>query len=145
MATGTIRYKKYQSTRTGVTNGKWYARVVTPTTVEFDDFVKHMADHNTAFSQGVISGVLTDMLRCLQELVLDGKAVRLGALGLVSIGINSAAAATSADWNTSLIKSVNLLVRNTKTWSNTELKKLANFREALAYAAADDATAEAQG
>lgn len=67
---------------------KWYARAVQDRTVDFEDFVTHMSEHNSPYSRGVIHGVLIDMLSCLQELVLDGKSVRLGELGLFSLGIS---------------------------------------------------------
>ncbi len=54
-------------------------------TVDFEDLVTHMSEHNSPYSRGVIHGVLIDMLSCLQELVLDGKSVRLGELGLFSV------------------------------------------------------------
>ena len=87
MANGVLKYRKYQDQRKGVpSSGKWYGRAVQDRTVEFADFVTHMANHNSPYSRGVINGVLMDMLSCLQELVLDGKAVRLGELGLIFAG-----------------------------------------------------------
>ena len=116
MATiGTLKYKLYQDNRKNSTNkGKWYARAVQDRTVDFEAFVTHMAEHNSPYSRGIIHGVLIDMLSCLQELVLDGKSVRLGELGLFSLGIASTAANSAKEWTAdSNIKGVHLLVRNT--------------------------------
>jgi len=131
MKTGTLKYRLYQNTNEkSPFKGKWYARAVQDRTMEFEDFVQHMADHNTNFSRGTINGVLMDMLDCLKHLVLDGKSVRLGELGLISVGITTSPALTAKAFNSSHnIKGVHLIVRNTKTWSNAELRKLCNISE----------------
>ena len=136
MATiGTLKYKLYQDNRKNSTNkGKWYARAVQDRTVDFEAFVTHMAEHNSPYSRGIIHGVLIDMLSCLQELVLDGKSVRLGELGLFSLGLTSTAANSAKEWTAdSNIKGVHLLVRNTKTWSNSELRKKCKVGELNTY------------
>lgn len=124
---------------------RWYAKAVQDRTVEFEDFVTHMSEHNSPYSRGVIHGVLIDMLACMQELVLDGKSVRLGELGLFSIGMESKGADSQEKFAASLIKGVHLNVRNTKTWSNAELRKRCRFEELADYsrATASDATATA--
>lgn len=77
---GTLKYRLYQDNRdTSTHKGMWYARAVQDRELDFDGFVQHMADHNTTFSRGTIHGVLMDMLDCLQELILDGKSVRLAS------------------------------------------------------------------
>ncbi len=44
MANGVLKYRKYQDQRKGVpSSGKWYGRAVQDRTVEFADFVTHMA------------------------------------------------------------------------------------------------------
>jgi predicted histone-like DNA-binding protein len=136
MATiGTLKYKLYQDNRkNSINKGKWYARAVQDRTVDFDGFVTHMAEHNSPYSRGIIHGVLIDMLGCLQELVLDGKSVRLGELGLFSLGLTSTAANSAKDWSVDKnISGVHLLVRNTKTWSNAELRKKCKVGELNEY------------
>lgn len=118
---------------------KWYARAVQDRTVEFEDFVTHMAEHNSPYSRGVIHGVLIDMLSCLQELILDGKSVRLGELGLFSLGISGSGTEKREDWTTAMIENVHLNVRNTKTWSNSELRKRCRLTELTVYEGATEA------
>lgn len=135
MATiGTLKYRKYQENRPGAFKGKWYGKAVHDRTVDFEDFVTHMSEHNLPYSRGVIHGVLLDMLSCMQELVLDGKSVRLGELGLFSIGMSTTPAATAQEFTSANIKGVHLNVRNTKTWSNQELRKRCRLTELTAYA-----------
>lgn len=45
--TGTIKYKLYQANRQDEYNGKWYAKAVQDRTVDFEDFVSHLAAHNS--------------------------------------------------------------------------------------------------
>lgn len=93
---------------------KWYGRAAQDGTVEFEDFVTHMSEHNSPYSRGVIHGVLTDMLDHLKEMVLQGKSVRFGDIGLFSIGMSSTPADTRDDWTATKVKGVHLIVRNTK-------------------------------
>lgn len=87
---GTLKYRKIQRTpQSGENAGKkkWYATSVTDREVDFEGFVTHIADHGSPYSRGTIHGVLMDALDHLQELILDGKSVRLSGLGLFSIGM----------------------------------------------------------
>lgn len=128
---GTIKYRLYQDNREkSINKGKWYARAVHERNVEFEDFVEHMAEHNSTFSRGTINGVLIDMLDCLKELVLDGKTVRLGDIGMFSVGINTLPSETAQDFNVGKnVKGVHLNVRNTKMWSNRELRNRCKISE----------------
>lgn len=134
-STGVLKYRIVEMKNPMDPEGptKWYARAVQDRTVEFEDFVSHMAEHNSPYSRGVIHGVLIDMLSCLQELVLDGKSVRLGELGLFSLGISGGGADTYETWDMCLLNNVHLNVRNTKTWSNAELRKRCRLEELSLY------------
>ena len=94
MATGILKYKL--KTRINPQDKdaepKWYAKAVQDRTIDFEGLVTHMSEHNSPYSRGVIHGVLTDMLDCVKELVLDGKSVRLGDLGLFSVGLKKGSA-----------------------------------------------------
>ena len=91
--------------------------------MDFEDFVTHISEHNSPYSRGTVHGVLMDTLDCLQELILDGKSVRFADLGLFSIGMTSRGEESAAKVTAQSIEGVHLIVRNTKTWSNAELKK----------------------
>lgn len=67
--------------------GKYYARPVVTETIGIDKLAEHMASHNTPFSKGAIKGLLTDMVSCVKELVLQNKAVKIDNLAIFSIGI----------------------------------------------------------
>ena len=124
---GTLKYRKVQRTpQTGENAGKkkWYATSVTDREVDFEGFVSHISDHGSPYSRGTIHGVLMDALDHLQELILDGKSVRLSDLGLFSIGMTSRGEETREKVTAASVQGVHLIVRNTKNWSNAELKKL---------------------
>ena len=124
---GTLKYRKVERTpQVGKDAGKkkYYATAVQDRTMEFEDFVAHIAEHNSPYSRGTVHGVLMDTLDCLQELILDGKSVRFADLGLFSIGMTSRGEDNAEKVNASSITGVHLIVRNTKNWSNTELRKM---------------------
>ena len=123
---GTLKYRKVQRTpQTGENAGKkkWYATSVTDREVDFEGFVSHISDHGSPYSRGTIHGVLMDALDHLQELILDGKSVRLSDLGLFSIGMTSRGEESKDKVSAASVEGVHLIVRNTKNWSNAELRK----------------------
>ena len=124
---GTLKYRKVSRTpQVGKDAGKkkFYATAVQDRTMEFEDFVTHISEHNSPYSRGTVHGVLMDTLDCLQELILDGKSVRFADLGLFSIGMTSRGEDNAEKVNASSITGVHLIVRNTKNWSTTELRKM---------------------
>ena len=127
MGQGNIKYRKIKRTpQTGENAGKelWYATVVTDREMNFEEFVDHISSHNSPYSRGTVHGVMMDMLDCLKELILDGKSVRLGVLGLFSIGMSSRGEVSRDKVTSASVEGIHLLVKNTKNWSNSELKKL---------------------
>ena len=127
MGQGTSKYRKVTRTpQTGENAGKklWYATAVSDREMGFEDFVTHISEHNSRYSRGTIHGVLMDTLDCLKHLILDGKSVRFSDLGLFSIGMTSRGEATKEKVTAASVLGVHLIVRNTKSWSNAELKKL---------------------
>ena len=92
--------------------------------MNFEEFVDHISSHNSPYSRGTVHGVMMDMLDCLKELILDGKSVRLGDLGLFSIGMSSRGEVSRDKVTSASVEGIHLLVKNTKNWSNSELKKL---------------------
>ena len=132
-----IRFKKYQNKNIkSPSYGKWYGKAVHEL-VEFDDFIEHMANHHCVFSEATIRGVLIEMETCLRELLLEGKAVRLDALGIFRIGLETAGALTSAKFTADNIKGVRLNLYLGKRFRAADLYKEAKFREADKYAGFD--------
>ena len=129
-----VFYRKYQNkNRHSVAYGKWFARAVTiGKTINIDELAKHMSEHNTPYSKGAIKGVLTDMIGCIRELMLEGKAVKLEGLAIFSAGIKTKknGAPTSAEFSTTKhIDSVYMRARATGEFTRQELTKAGNVTE----------------
>ena len=131
-----IFYRLYQNNSENFVNkGKWYARsVVMGKMVGLEELAEHMAEHNTPYAEGIIKGVLTDMINCIRELVLDGKAVKIPNLCIFSAGIQSKPADTVKDFNVQQhVKGVYLRTRTTGKFTRDEITKKANLRELSKY------------
>ena len=129
-----VYYRKYQNKNmSSKSYGKWFARAVTiGKTINIDELAKHMSEHNTPYSKGAIKGVLTDMIGCIRELMLEGKAVKLEGLAIFSAGIKTKknGAPTSADFSTTKhIDSVYMRARATGEFTRAELTKAGNVTE----------------
>lgn len=95
-----ITFKLFQDLRKDSdTRGKWYARAVTDEVIDLDKLAKHMEKHNTPFSRGTIRGIIIDMVNCIQELALEGKAVKIDDLGIFSLGIITKPADSPKDFD----------------------------------------------
>ena len=71
------------------TLGKYYARVEYKGTMGLRELASHMHHHNTAFSKGIITGVLNDMVDCIKELALLGYVVKIDDLGLFKVSVDA--------------------------------------------------------
>ncbi|MDE5761149.1 MAG: DNA-binding protein [Bacteroides sp.] len=131
-----IRYKKYQVTgEQSPLKGLWYARPVIEETFDTEKLAKHMANHNTPYSAGVIKGVLADMISCIKELILDGKNVKLDDLAIFSVGIVSKKGAQSAEAFSlaNNVKGLKLRARATGELSNAQINLEGQLKEASPY------------
>ncbi|RGW38897.1 DNA-binding protein [Segatella copri] len=113
--------------------GKYYARPVVTETIGIDELAEHMSSHNTPFSKGAIKGLLTDMVSCVKELVLQNKAVKIDNLAIFSIGIiNKMGAASIKEWSLAkFVEGYRLRARATGKLSNTQLSLDANAKNAM--------------
>ena len=71
------------------TLGKYYGRVEYKGTLTTKELAEHMHHHNTAFSAGLIVGMLTDMASCIKELTLMGYVIKIDDLGLFKASIDA--------------------------------------------------------
>ena len=114
--------------------GKWYAHAVVNETVDLDALAQHMADHNSPYSKGSIRGILTDMVSCIHELVLEGKAVKIPDLAIFSVGLSSTGTLTVREFNaTKNITAYRLRSRPTGVFSLAQLKKAVRISEQKFY------------
>ncbi len=68
---------------------KTYALAQSRGRMTIKDIAKHMANHNSPYSAGVIEGVLTDATSCFHELVTDGWILDLNDFGTLACVLKS--------------------------------------------------------
>ena len=121
--------------------GKLYARVSYKQTLNVQDMAHHMAEHNTMFSEGSITGILIDFVKCVREQVLNGNTVKIDNLAIFKATVeangletmydaeNDKAASASignlADGAKTgpAVKIIKLLAQSTGDFTRDELKK----------------------
>ena len=130
-----LHYKIYQNKSKGnKAYGKWFARATVNQTIDLDQLAEHMANHNTPYSKGAIFGVLTDMVNCIRELVLDGNAVKIPNLAIFSAGLTTKAAEAPEEFSpTKNIKSVHLRARSTGDLTRAVLTAAAKVQQLVPY------------
>ena len=93
------KYRIYKNTNVKSAGyNKYYAHKAAGKLVELPELVQHMAGHNTAFSEGVIRGVITDMVRCVRELAYEGNQVKIENLGIFQVSLKSKGVANPDDF-----------------------------------------------
>jgi len=85
-----LKVNFYKNKRQGHKNyGKLYVRAENAEPIGISELAEHMAEHDTPFSPGTINGILTDMVRCIRELMLMGQPVKLDNLAIFKASIES--------------------------------------------------------
>ena len=126
-----LKYRKYKaSSNNELTDGKVYARAVVSQTIGLDGLATHMSKHDTVYSKGVILGLLTDMVDCIQELTLEGIAVKIPNLAIFSVGIKSTGAESAEQFSAQEnITGYKLRARATGSYSKAALKRVVTIKE----------------
>ena len=132
--------------------GKWFAYPVIEQTVDLDGLADHMSHHNSLYPKGVIKGLLTDMISCIKELLLEGKNVKIDDLAIFSLGIkNKKGGATNEEEFsvTKNIEGVKLRARATGTLTAKALNLEATLKKATfingKLTTDDDSTSDGSG
>jgi hypothetical protein len=121
--------------------GKYYARVSYKQVLDVKAMAHHMAEHNTMFSEGSITGILIDFVKCVREQVLNGNTVKIDNLAIFKATVEangletlydadadkvaSASLGTLAEGAKTgpAVKTVKLLAQSTGDFTREELKK----------------------
>ena len=125
--------------------GKIYARVDYKQELSVQDMAQHMAEHNTAFSEGTITGILIDFVKCIREQVLMGNTVKINNLAIFKATVEGNALDTlydaqadkvatatlgtlkDGDKTGPAVKVIKLLAQSTGDFTREELKKDVKF------------------
>ena len=131
-----LKYQIYQSQlKDSPSYGKYYARIVSTGTYDVKGLAEHMAKHNTPFSPGTITGILTDAIACIKELALDGKRITLDGLLSIGLSISHKMGVDSAD-DFSIAKCVDkvkLVALGVGEFSSSLLTSQAKLSESKSY------------
>ncbi len=121
--------------------GKLYARVSYKQTLSVQDMAHHMSEHNTLFSEGSITGILIDFVKCVREQVLMGNTVKIDNLAIFKATVEANGLDTMYDPDTdkvasatignlaegaktgAAVKAIKLLAQSTGDFTRDELKK----------------------
>ena len=121
--------------------GKYYARVSYKQTMGVQDMAHHMAEHNTMFSEGSITGILIDFVKCVREMVLMGNTVKIDNLAIFKATVEANGLETIYDAEHdkvasatvgqlaegqktgAAVKVIKLLAQSTGDFTRDELKK----------------------
>ena len=146
--------------------GKLYARVSYKETLNVQAMAKHMAEHNTMFSEGSITGILIDFVKCVREQVLMGNTVKIDNLAIFKATVEANGLETMYDANADkvaqatigtlaedaktgpAVKAIKLLAQSTGDFTREELKKSVKFSwtdKAASDIAAAKAAAQGSG
>ncbi len=88
-----------------------------------DDLSEHMSEHNSPYSKGLIKGILTDMVSCIKEMVLQGRKVKINDLAIFSLKVKSKGESDPKQWTVAKnITNVHLSSRATGEFSIDNLK-----------------------
>ena len=120
-----VQLNVYKNTdSTSAQYGKAYARVDYKEMYDVSKLAKHMSEHNTPFSEGTIRGILTDMVKCIRHLLLDGTNVKIDDLAIFKAHIESSGSATLLGYDLGKnVKSIRLISQATGQFTRAELTK----------------------
>ena len=77
-------------------------------TIDTNDLCKHIQKHGSIFTSDVVKGVVEKFISCFEELLLEGKKVKLGGLGTFYLGSKSTGAESESDFSAANFKAIRL-------------------------------------
>ena len=106
--------------------GKYYPRVSYKQTLNIHDMAKHMAEHNTPFSEGTIEGILRDFVKCTREQTLMGNTVKVDDLAIFKVSAigNGCEKLYDADLDKTITASIGTMKKTDKTGPAVQSLKL---------------------
>lgn len=95
-----VKYKIYQSNRSGQTYGKYYARAVHDQTVTTDDLADIMQDNCTVKRSDILA-VISELVETMTTQLQNSNKVKLDRFGTFKIGLSTTGADTLDDFSAS--------------------------------------------
>ena len=87
---------------------------------------KHMAEHNTPFSEGTIEGILRDFVKCTREQTLMGNTVKVDDLAIFKVSVigNGCTLLYDAENDKTISASIGTISKTDKTGAAVQSLKL---------------------
>jgi len=106
--------------------GKYYPRVSYKQTMNIHDMAKHMAEHNTPFSEGTIEGILRDFVKCTREQTLLGNTVKVDDLAIFKVSVigNGCAVLYDKENDKTITASIGEIGKDERTGASVQSLKL---------------------
>ena len=119
-------YLTRNNNETSEAYGKYYPRVSYKQTLNIHDMAKHMAEHNTPFSEGTIEGILRDFVKCTREQTLMGNTVKVDDLAIFKVSVigNGCVKLYDPDTDKTISASIGTIGKNDKTGAAVQSLKL---------------------
>ncbi len=119
-------YLTRNNNETSEAYGKYYPRVSYKQTLNIHDMAKHIAEHNTPFSEGTIEGILRDFVKCTREQTLMGNTVKVDDLAIFKVSAigNGCAKLYDPDTDKTISASIGSIKKTDKTGASVASLKL---------------------
>ena len=119
-------YLTRNNNETSEAYGKYYPRVSYKQTMNIHDMAKHMAEHNTPFSEGTIEGILRDFVKCTREQTLMGNTVKVDDLAIFKVSAigNGCAKLYDPETDKTISASIGSIKKTDKTGASVASLKL---------------------
>jgi len=104
-----VKYKIYQSKRSGSSYGKWYGRAVHEGTVTVDDLADIMQDNCTVKRSDILA-VISELVEVMTTQLQNSMRVKIDRFGTFKIGMTTTPALTAKEFSASTnIKNMHVL------------------------------------
>ena len=115
-------YRNTMTTSKGY--GMIYGRVENDKPMSIEKLAQHMHDHNSPYETGLIIGILTNMVKCIRELTLNGNCVKIENLAIIKCQVESKGANSYLAYDLGKhVKNIRLSVTATGDFTRAELNK----------------------
>lgn len=105
---------------------KWYAFLQYRGTLDIKEIAEHIASHGCVYDKADIQAILTKLVDCSKELMLEGYRLKLGDLGKMFLTCSSVGASTSDNFTSDNIRSLNVKFQSSDEFEDLLRKAVFN-------------------
>ena len=87
---------------------KWYAFLQYRGTLDIKEIASHIASHGCVYDKADIAAIITKLVDCTKELMLEGYRLQLGDLGKLFLTCSSAGTPTAEAFTSDSIRALNV-------------------------------------